>query len=67
MRCDAMGQDDGMEDDGLDRQRRRWLRECRPARRCTTQARDKGQVGLSVSVCECRARRAADGSWEEWQ
>lgn len=64
MGCDGdRTADDGTRDDGLDGQRR----ECRPARRCTTQARDKGQVGLSVSVCECRARRAADGSWEEWQ
>ena len=23
--------------------------------------------GIRDSVCECRARRAADGSWEEWQ
>ena len=60
MRCDAMGQDDGMEDDGLDRKRRRWLRECRPARRCT-QARDKGQLWVCGSGCVSRAHRAADG------
>jgi hypothetical protein len=61
-------QDDGMRDDGLDLdgQRRAQQRECRPARRCNTQARDKGQVGCGCG-CECRARRAAaaDGSWEE--
>ena len=58
----AMGQDDGMEDDGLDGQRRAqlWFNGSAGRRDAVTQARDKGQLGCG-SGCVSRAHRAADG------